>query len=241
MRTQAPRVSLRPFVGITTALLLALAPAGCRRDSGPSAEYEEAARRFRTLYAQKLDEAYLDPQLGEIEAQLQRVPADSLDAEGARELLQRIKEGRERMEQEAEAREEAVANARELPPGTGFPSASPSAPPEPEPEEAAPDAGLPDAGSTGPQTGTPASELVAGFRGCFRRGPSIEVEGRGMRDTWELADRTACRLEYPSHQGTILLIEEGRVLSLLPRSALQTVTLTADGGRAPQPAADAGR
>ena len=90
--------------------------------------------------------------------------------------------------------------------------------------------------------GTSASELVAGFRGCFQRGAPIEVQGRGVRETWQLVgDRTACRLEYPGHVDVVLLIEEGRVLTLLPKSAVQTVTVTADGGAAPQPAADGGR
>jgi len=67
------------------------------------------------------------------------------------------------------------------------------------------------------------------------------MQGRGMRETWELADRTSCRLEYPGHVDVVLLIEQGRVLTLLPRSAIRTVTVTADGGPAPQPAVDAGR
>jgi len=225
-------------VGLTSAILLVLAPAACRRDSGPSAEYEEAARRFRSLYAQKLDAAYLDPQIGEIEAQLQRVPADSLDANGARELLQRIQQGRERMQSQSSARDKAISAAREVPPGTSMPTLTP---PEPPRKPEAPDAGPPDAGLTGPQAGTAASELVAGFRGCFRRGAPIEMQGRGMRETWELADRTSCRLEYPGHVDVVLLIEQGRVLTLLPRSAIRTVTVTADGGPAPQPAVDAGR
>jgi hypothetical protein len=95
---------------------------------------------------------------------------------------------------------------------------------------------------SGPQGGTPASELVSGFRGCFQRGAPIEVQGRGVRETWQLVgDRTACRLEYPGHVDVVLLIEEGRVLTLLPKSAVQTVTVAADGGAAPQPAADGGR
>ena len=238
MHTPVLRVSLRPLVGIASAVLLVLAPVACKRDSGPSADYEEAARRFRTLYAQKLDAAYLDPQIGEIEAQLQRVPADSLDATGARELLRRIQEGRTRMQADATARDKAIATAREVPEGTSMPTLS--EPPPPAPVEP-PDAGPPDAGLTGPQAGIPASELVSGFRGCFRRGTPIEVEGRGMRETWELADRTSCRLEYPGHVDAILLVEQGRVLTLLPRSAVRTVTVTADGGTVPQPAADAGR
>nr|WP_211194630.1 hypothetical protein [Pyxidicoccus fallax] len=221
--------------------MLALAPSACRRDSGPSADYEEASRRFSTLYAQKLDGAFLDPQIGEIEAQLQRVPADSLDAQGARELLQRIREGRKRMQQDADAREKAIATAREVPPVTSGAFEDATREQTPPPAEEVPDAGPPDAGSTGPQAGTPASELVAGFRGCFRRDAPIQVEGRGVRETWELADRTSCRLEYPGHVDVVLLIEEGKVLTLLPKSAVRTVTVTADGGPAPTPAADAGR
>lgn len=232
-------MSLRPLAGIASALLLALAPAACKRNSGPSADYEEAARRFRSLYAQQLDAAFLDPQMGEIEAQLQRVPADSLDAQGARDLLQRIQDGRTRMQADADAREKAVATAHEVPDGV----TAPTIPPLEEPQVPAgpPDAGPPDAGLTGPQAGTPASELVAGFRGCFRRGPPLEVEGRGMRETWELSGGTSCRLEYPGHVDSLLLIEQGRVLTLLPKSAVRTVTVTADGGTVPQPAADAGR
>ncbi len=238
MHTPVLRVSLRPLVGIASAVLLVLAPLACKRDSGPSADYEEAARRFRTLYAQKLDAAYLDPQLGEIEAQLQRVPEDSLDAQGARELLQRIQDGRNRMQAEANATDKAIATAREVPAGTSMPTLTP---PEPPAAAEPPDAGPPDAGLSGPQAGTPASELVSGFRGCFRRGTPLEVEGRGMRETWELADRTSCRLEFPGHVDSLLLVEQGRVLTLLPRSAVRTVTVTADGGTVPQPAADAGR
>lgn len=242
MRTQVPRVFHRPFVGIVTAVLLALAPSACRNRPQPSADYEQAARRFGELYAQKLDEAYLDPQVGEIEAQLQRVPEDSLDAAAARELLQRIQQGRQRMQAEASDREDAVASALEPTPGSGsaeLPSTGEPVPSTPAAE--ARDAGAGDAGVSGPQAGTQASELVAGFRGCFRRGAPIEVQGRGLRETWELADRTSCRLEYPGHADVLVLIEEGRVLTLLPRSAVRTVSVPADGGAVPQPAADAGR
>jgi hypothetical protein len=232
-------VSLRPLAGIASVLLLVLAPVACKRDSGPSADYEEAARRFRSLYAQKLDAAFLDPQIGEIEAQLQRVPEDSLDAQGARELLQRIQAGRARMQADADAREKAIATAHEVPAGTSMPTLSPRE--EPQAPAELPDAGPPDAGPAGPQSGTPASELVSGFRGCFQRGSPLDVEGRGMRETWELADRTSCRLEYPGHVGSLLLIEQGKVLTLLPKSAVRTVTVTADGGAVPQPGADAGR
>ncbi|MBU8894795.1 hypothetical protein DRW03_27005 [Corallococcus sp. H22C18031201] len=240
MRSLALRSSLRPFAGLVAVLALALAPVACRRSPGPpSAEYEEASRRWRSLYAQKLDDAYLDPSVGEIEALLQRVPADSLDAASARELQNRLEEGRTRMTQAASERDRAVASAtapsNEDPTRTNFPRAQAASP-----DAGAPDSGAPDAGGPGPQVGSPASELVAGYRGCFRRGSPITVEGRGDRESWELADRASCQLEYPGHVNSLLVVEEGKVLALFPRSALRTVQKLADGGTVPVPG-DAGR
>ncbi|WP_371878286.1 hypothetical protein [Myxococcus landrumensis] len=211
----------------------------CRREPAPpSAEFEQASRQFTALYSQKLDEAYLDPQMGTIEAQLQRVPQDSVDAPASRDLLQRIQQNRARMQDAATARQKAVASAREIPPGAPSTTLTPLPPPPP----AAEDAGPADAGVVnGPQTGTPASELVAGFRGCFKRGLPINVEGRGIREAWELNDSTSCRLEYPSHTGMVLLTEEGKVLTLLPKSSVRTVTQTQDAGTQPPAGNDAGR
>lgn len=213
------------------ALLFA---AGCSRSPAPpSPEFEQASRRWTALYAQKLDEAYLDPSIGEIEAQLKRVPADSVDSAASQSLLQRIQEGRTRMQAAQDEKRRAVKSARTLP--TLDPSqTSIPRPAEPVAAEAV-DAGPGDAGViAGPQMGTPASELVAGFRGCFTRSVPVTVEGRGMRDTWQLSDRTACQLEYPSHKDTSLVIEDGRVLALLPKSAMRTVRRYEDGGTVPE-------
>ncbi|WP_223632151.1 hypothetical protein [Corallococcus sp. EGB] len=224
-------------MGLGLAALLFVA--GCSRSPAPpSPEFEQASRRWTALYAQKLDEAYLDPSIGEIEAQLQRVPADSVDAAASQSLLQRIQEGRTRMQAAREEQRRAVASARTLP--TMDPSQT-NIPRPPEPEAAEPaDAGLGDAGVVaGPQMGTPASELVAGFEGCFTRSTPVTVEGRGMRDTWQLSDRASCQLGYPSHRDSVLVIEDGRVLALLPKSAMRTVRRYEDGGTVP--ADDGGR
>ncbi|GMT99315.1 hypothetical protein KH5H1_34340 [Corallococcus caeni] len=224
-------------MGLGLAALLFVS--GCSRaPAPPSPEFEQASRRWTALYAQKLDEAYLDPSIGEIEAQLQRVPSDSVDSAASQSLLQRIQQGRTRMQAAQEEKRRAVANARTVP--TLDPSST-NIPRRPEPEAAEPaDAGLGDAGViAGPQMGTPASELVAGFQGCFTRSMPVTVEGRGMRDTWQLSDRASCQLEYPSHRDTSLVIEDGRVLALLPRSAMRTVRRYEDGGTVP--ANDGGR
>ncbi|MHA7630950.1 hypothetical protein [Corallococcus sp. M7] len=212
---------------------------GCSRSPAPpSPEFEQASRRWTALYAQKLDGAYLDPSIGEIEAQLQRVPADSVDSAASQDLLQRIQAGRTRMQAAQEEQRRAVANAGSLP--TMDPSST-DFPRQAEPAAAEPvDAGPGDAGViAGPQMGTPAADLVAGFEGCFGRGTPVTVEGRGLRDTWTLSDRASCQLRYPSHRDSALVIEDGRVLALLPKSAMRTVRRYEDGGTVP--ANDGGR
>ncbi|RKG77046.1 hypothetical protein D7W79_16405, partial [Corallococcus exercitus] len=101
-------------MGLGLAALLFVS--GCSRaPAPPSPEFEQASRRWTALYAQKLDEAYLDPSIGEIEAQLQRVPADSVDSAASQSLLQRIQQGRSRMQAAQDETRRAVASARTVP------------------------------------------------------------------------------------------------------------------------------
>lgn len=232
MRTLNVTSPRRPLVGLLVAVALALAPAACKKDPGPPSEaYGQAHQRFSKLYGQKLDQAYADPSIPEIEALLQQVPSDSMDAPAAAELLARIRDGRARLETQAKERQAAIDSARTVPPTPSGGETYVPPPPPPEP----PDAGPPDAGTgKGPQAGTPASELVAGFNGCFRKGQQIQIEGRGFRDSWEMVDRLACRLEYPDVAEQVLIIEADKVLALLAKSDLK---VTSDK----PPAPDAGR
>ncbi len=234
MRTLNVTSSRRPLKGLLAAVALAVAPAACTPKPGPPSEaYTEAHQRFSKLYGQKLDEAFADPSIPEIEAQLQTVPPDSVDAAAANELLGRIRAGRARLEAQQKERQAAIDSALTAP---DMPSSGPSAPPPPAPRPVEPpDAGTPDAGTTGsPRAGTPASELVAGFQGCFRKGQPIQIEGRGFRDSWEMVDRLACRLEYPDVAAKVLIIEGDKVLALLAKSDLKVTSEQ-------PPASDAGR
>ena len=211
------------FTGLLTALLLAAAPIACRKPAQPSEEFSQARTRFGKLYAEKGDGAFVDPAIEQIEATLARVPPDSLDAAAARDLRARIQAGRQEVQGRAKAQEDALAKARapgEMP--TSFKSLPlPAAPEEPV------DAGPPPIAV--PQVGTPASELASGFSGCFQKGDPLEVTGRGLRDRWELQDRAACRQQYGSLQDQVLIIEEGKVIALAPKSAIKE--LPADGNR----------
>ncbi|EPX56669.1 hypothetical protein D187_008011 [Cystobacter fuscus DSM 2262] len=239
MRTYSPRVG-RTFAALLIALLLA-APAGCRKPAQPSEAYVEAQTRFGKLYAARGDDAFVDPELAAIEGLLAQVPTNSLDAPAANELRARIEEGK----QQARSRQRALDEVRgrasqpaQMPAegygGTrSFPSSQPTEAAEAE------DAGT-DAGTAGgaPGVGTPATELASGFSGCFKQGESLQVQGRGQRDRWDLSDSPACRQQFAALQDQVLIIEEGKVLALVPKQSLQAIPT--DGGT-PSPAADAGR
>jgi hypothetical protein len=219
----------RPLLGLVSTVLIVLAPTGCRKDPGPPSEaYEQAQKRFSTLYAQQLDGAFADPQMDEIEALLEQVPPDSVDASSARELQQRIKTGRAKVEKQRQEQEDAIASARRVdavPPSAPTPS---EPEPEPTPAPTAPtDAGV---GTGGPEVGTAASELTAGYLGCFQRMKQITVTGRGLRDAWELADRARCSQSYSGFVAKVVIVEDGKVFAVLPKSAVQITFETKDGG-----------
>ena len=220
-RFHSPRI----LTGLLTALLLS-GPVACSKPQ-PSEDYFQAHTRVSKLYAEQGDEAFADPSMDEVEAMLARVPADSLDAKAAQELRQRIQAGRTQAQSQEKARQEAIAQARtpSTMPG-GFPSSdAPSAPAPAQPVEEPSDAG---SGPSGPAVGTLASELASGFSGCFQKGEPVEVRNRGTRERWELADRATCRQQYAALADQVLLIEEGKVLALVPKSSLQSIP--EDGG-----------
>jgi hypothetical protein len=229
----------RTLAGFLTALLLAAAPVACRKPAKPSEAYTQAHTRFGKLYAEKGDDAFVDPELAQVESLLDQVPADSLDAAAARELRTRIQSGKQQAQAQQKAKADAMAKAREqgqMPSGfNSAPSVAP-APSAPEEPAEAPDAGT-DAGTVDvPGVGTSEAQLASS--GCFQKGEPLEVKGRGRRERWELADRAACRQQYAPLQEQVLIIEDGKVLAMVPRSAIQAIP--ADGGTGGTPP-DGGR
>jgi len=224
------------LTGLLTALLLTATPVACRKPAQPSEEYTQARTRFSKLYAEKGDSAFLAPEMAEVDSLLARVPADSMDAPAAQELRVRIQTGRQQILTQEKAKNDVLARLRassESPAdfNTAPRSAPPSSEPTGEPATEATDAGT-DAGTGGvPGIGTPVTQLASGFSGCFQKREPLEVRGRGLRDRWELADRAACRQQYASLQDQALIVEEGKVLALVSKSAIQA--LPSDGGSPP--------
>ncbi len=212
------------------AVVLLLVLPGCARKEA-SPEYTRASERFNKLYARELDDAYLDPAMHEVEALLEKVPADSLDAQAAAQLLARIRDNRTRLEQASTQRDKALAEARTPPKFSGQSVSAPPPPPgsaRPSPPPA-PDAGPPSA----PTAGMSTRDFNRFFGDCFEPAGPVEVSGKGTRDSYAMVDSYRCRTAMPALANSVVLADGQAVLGVVPKSALQRTL--ADGGPPPAP------
>ena len=210
------------------ALALLLVLIGCARKE-PSPEYTRASERFNKLYAKLLDDAYLDPGMHEVEALLEKVPTNSIDAQAAAQLLARIRENRTRLEQGANEREKALAAARTAP---TFSGPSVTAPPPPSTPARATPPPAPDAGPpVAPTAGMTMRDFNRLFGDCFEAAGPVEVNGRGTRDSYSMVDSDRCRRSMPAMANSLVLADAQSVMGIVPKSALQRVPV--DGGTPP--------
>ncbi|HMK72124.1 MAG TPA: hypothetical protein VK454_02230 [Myxococcaceae bacterium] len=213
---------------------IVLACAGCSRRREPSPEFSRASEAFTKIYAQRLDDAYLDPKMREIEAQLQRVPADSLDAQAAADLLARIRDGRARMIKIQEETQAASAAARTPPTVSLAPRELPPSGPSPGAS------GPPDAGPVEPvqpTAGMPVAEFNRRFSDCFQIvGPvTVTGVGGGQRDSYELVDSSRCRSAHPTFVDAVVIADGQSLMGVVPKSAL--VQVAPPAGTPPAPVA----
>lgn len=198
------------------AVCLLLVVSACPKGGQPSPEYEQARARFNVLYGEKLEDAYLDPEMAAIEQQLEAVPQESSDHQVAQELLKRIRSGRERLQAEQAERDQALAAARQPPRDFAFAE-------QPAPEDAGqPQA--PDAGAPQPVAGMPVQELLGRFGDCFLPGESVNIVGKGMRSTFVVRETAFCARRHPGFDQRILFIENEKILHVGDKARLMVTT-----------------
>ncbi len=208
--------------------LLLLLPA-CPKTKQPSPEFQQAHQLFTQLYAQKLNAAFLDPQMAEVEALLGAVRPDSLDAAAAAELKARIAEGKAHQAQVAA--DLSKVNAP-LPVGETPPTPAPTVAPPPE-VDAGVDAGTGDQ----PTVGQSAAEFNRRFATCFTAGPTLQMEGQGAVESHVLKDIEMCRRQHPGFVGRAVIISQSKVHALAELNKIER--RQPDGGKVE--AADSGR
>lgn len=192
-------------------LLLAASCAvgGCRRRSTqPSPEYERAAGLYQQLYATKLDDAYGDPRMDAVVADLKKVDARSADADAAQALLGTIERGRAELARQKQDSDKLAAQLSAPQPVAIDPSAVLAA-------------ARKDAGDEVDPTGTGAAiaDLNQQYGGCLVADQRFHEEGTGKAGRiYKLAPYTACREKLPGFVGQAVMVVDGFIYRRIPLS-----------------------
>ncbi len=205
-------------------IAFALALAGCKKSPQPSIEYLKAKGDYDVLVAREGDDAYFSFDMGQIEALLNKVPANSLDTAAAAALLQEIDARRKEIQAEREQREKAAAEANK--PAVFDSDSRPTASPRPVevPVAAAPKNAMPKVGMT-------VSEFESQFGGCFSSGPQISMADTQEKvGTYVMKDITNCRERHPDLKETMVLVKDSKVMSMASRKEMKKRTQLPDGG-----------
>jgi hypothetical protein len=214
--------------GACALLLTCLALVGCsRKPLPPSPDYQQAAILYQQLYASKLDDAYGDPRMAEVEAGLRRVDPRSADAQAARELLATIEHGRAEFAKAQERRHQMGVTA-----SADLKKASNIDPQAVLASREAPDAG-PAQDPTGP--GASIADLNRETGGCLISDQPFREEGTGkVGQLYRLAPSSSCRDKLPGFIGQAAMVVDGKIYRRIPAPPSAQASVP-DGG-----AADAG-
>jgi hypothetical protein len=204
------------FLWLTSLLAL-----GCSRRGGPSPDYEAANARYSHLYADRFEDAYTDPAMDGVIAQLQRVPANSSDSPAAQQLLQKIQQGRAEAKRRDDAFKKDIAVLGQPPPPGTFTAdfsrpSSPAPPPAP-----AQDAGQDAGGPEEPASGMAVAEFQRLWGDCFTPSDPVNVVGVGLRDGWQLKDYNRCRSALPGFDQRLIVTDSKAVIGVYPLSAVR--------------------
>lgn len=215
--------------------VLALGLAGCRKPQ-PSPDYIAASNRYTNLIALHQDAAYAKAEMADVIAQLGRVPAESSDYQKAQALIGTIESDKQRAMSDEAKRMIAMAP----------PTVAPNFPPLPKEAPAGPEAAPADAGAPVVNElaqGSDFARVNQKYAGCLLpRGP-VTMIGQDGKPTemagYDLHESAPCRTAMPQMTTGVMLVRDGKIAWVLPKSSLQSVqqtVLPADAGTAaPQP------
>jgi hypothetical protein len=177
--------------------------AGCRRSTGPDANYQRAFSLYQQLYATQLDDAYGDPRMDEVVALLRAVDSRSSDAQPAQNLLGTIQRGKDALVRDRAEREKATAAVRPPAPVTNFDTSKMFAALEA-------DAGTQGGDPFGP--GASLAELTASSGGCLAPNEPFTEQGTGVTGTvYRAVASDACKTKLPGLSGQIVLVVNNKV------------------------------
>jgi hypothetical protein len=212
---------------VVLTLLAGSLVAGCVEEGEPSPAYTQAQEAFSELYGRELEDAYVSPEMAEVEKLLESVPKDSSDHQRAAEQLKRIRSGRERVEAQKAEREAELAAA--LAPSKDFEFSDTPV------ESSAASAGsaaskdAADAGAAVPVEGMKLAEFNARFSTCFASGKEVLLNNQGMRPTWTLKDQPNCREQFPGFAEKILVGQDDSIFVITDKSKVELRVV--DGGQ----------
>ena len=188
--------------------------AACHHPPPDSPPFHEAFELYNQLYTEKLDDAFGDPKMAEVQTLLTSVDPASAQAGEAHDLLVKVEQGLADYKKQ-QARVVADEKAAVAPaPWQGSPLGVESRlPPPPAP-------------TTGPSLGMTRDDFLAKFSSCFDlKGLYQSAEGK-RGEAYSL--RTSCAGRYPALAGSMVILLEGRVSQLVADADIRTIT--ADAG-----------
>jgi hypothetical protein len=204
-------------------LVFVLALGGCKKPQ-PSLDYLKARGDYDVLVAREGDEAYFSLDMAQIEGLLKRVPSKSPDYAAAQGLQLEITTRRKDIQTERERHAKELADANKPAvfsndsPRFAQPAAAPAA------VEAAAKGAMPKVGMT-------VSEFESQFGGCFASGPQITMaDSKEKAGTYLMKDITNCRDRHPDLKETMVLVKDGKVMSMAGRKEMKKRTQLPDGG-----------
>jgi hypothetical protein len=198
------------------AVLLLVLVGACKKSAPlPSADYERARVLHVEILGRYYNDAYGRPEIEEILALLDRVPADSADAEAAGELKNRVLEGRKLLEERRAERERVLQAAGPVEWGMHPSGESAGTTGEAEPPPVALRISI----------GMKLEDFKTVFSDCFEMKTPIQIQGLGGPDAapqpgeaWGVKDTPECKERHAAQAQSYVLFAGGVLKAIRPVS-----------------------